>query len=220
MSEEKLDKILESLDKGKKRKWVETLSTILLSAATLLSAWCVYEASQWNGEQYFRIEDVNLADRDRLQNELTATQRQTAQMQLFLAFISARNQGNEELAEFLLDRFPSYLREATEAWYVLDPLNNPDAPRSPFDMEEYVLPERAAIEKFDKQAKEFKTAANEADNHSDNYMLLSAILSMVLFFSGLCGAMNSYLNQRILLGLASIIFLVALFFVFRMPVIM
>lgn len=206
-------------EKEKKRKWVETLSTILLSAATLLSAWCVYEASQWNGEQYFRIEDVNMADRDRLKAEIKAAQRQAAQTQLFLAFITARNQGDEKLADFLMDCFPPYLRKATVIWHSLDPLNNPDAPRSPFDMEEYVLPERDEITKYTEEAKKFKTAANEADHHSDNYLLLSAMLSMVLFFSGLSGAMNSDLNQRIILGIASVILLVTLFYIFRLPVI-
>jgi len=85
-------------------------------------------------------------------------------------------------------------------------------------MKEYVLPEAADIEKYTDEAKKFKTAANNCDNNSDNYMLLSLILSMVLFFCGLSGVMDSKSNKLILIGFASFIFTITLYFVFRFPV--
>jgi len=111
-------------------KWMETVSAILLSAATILSAWCVYESSQWNGEQFFRIEDVNIADRERMQKEIAAYQRLTADAQLFLRYIEAKTNENDEMADFLMDRFPPHLEKAMQAWYKLDPLHNKTAPTS------------------------------------------------------------------------------------------
>lgn len=213
----KIDRILNLLEAESKKKWVETISTILLAAATVLSAWCVYQASQWSGEQYFRIDDETAANQFRLQYEVAGAQRQTAELQVFLEYASARADSNMRLADFLYDRFPSPLKEAFNAWRKLDPYNNPDVPLSPFQMKEYTVPELEKAKKYAEQAAEFKKAANVSDSNSDNYVLLSLILSTVLFFSGMSGVTDARRNQRILIGIASFIFLVALVIVFTMP---
>ena len=208
---EKIDRAIREIDKDHhKKRWIETIATILLSAATVLSAWCVYEASQWNGEQYFRIEDENIVDRKRLQKEITANQRLAADAQIFLQYVGAVTSDNEELADFLRDRFPPHLKKAAIAWKAMDPLNNPDAPISPMQMKEYVIPEEVDIAKYAEEAKKFKMAANTCDNRSDNYMFLSLILSTVLFFCGLSSVIESRFNKLILLGFAILIFLIAL----------
>jgi len=215
----KIDQILQAVKKDSRNKWVETVSTILLSLATISSAWCVYESSQWNGEQYFRIEDESNADRSRMQQEMEAVQRKTVDAEFIFRYAEAVSENNEQLTDFLYDRFPPHLKKAALAWRKTDPLNNHDAPSSPMVMKEYVIPELDEIEKFTEQAKKFKLAANECDNHSDNYMFLSLVLSTVLFFCGLSGIMDSYLNQVILIILAGIIFGVVVYFMWSFPVI-
>jgi hypothetical protein len=215
----KIDRILKLLDKDKQQKWVETISTILLSAATLLSAWCVYESSQWSGEQYFRIDDETRANQFRLQYEIASTQRQTAELQLFLEYASAASEENDRLKDFLYERFPPSLKTAFDAWMKLDPKNNPEAPPSPFHMEEYVLLEDTEANKYAEEAAGFKKAANESDDNSDNYVLLSLVLSTVLFFSGMSGVTDSVKNQWVLLGVAGFVFLSALVFILQMPVV-
>lgn len=205
-------------DKTSHKKRIETISTILLSAATVLSAWCIFQSSQWSGEQYFRIDDETAANQFRLQNEVAAAQRKTAELQIFLQYSQAVSEGNARLAEFLYDRFPASFKDAFIAWQACEPATNPDAPKSPFQMKEYVVPEVNEAAKYAKQAREFKTAANIADNRSDNYVLVSLILSMVLFFCGLSGVTDSYTNQRILIGIALIIFLTSIYFIITMPV--
>jgi len=220
VSEEKIfDRILGEIDKNHKNKWIETISTILLSAATILSAWCIYESSQWNGEQYFRIEDENMADRKRLQKEISSHLRIAADAQIFMQFMNALTDGNNELEDFLRVRFPEHLKVAAIAWKKLDPLHNPKAPASPMNMKEYVLPEQADIEKYTEEAKKFKIEANKCDNNSDNYMLLSLVLSMVLFFCGLSGVIDSRSNKLILIGFAGAIFFVTVYFIIRFPVV-
>lgn len=215
----KIDRILNLLEKNSKKKWIETISTILLSAATVLSAWCVYQSSQWSGEQYFRIDDETAANQFRLQYEVAGAQRQTAELQVFLEYASARADSNMRLAEFLFDRFPPPLKKAFVAWKKLDPYKNPDVTPSPFQMKEYIVPELEEANKYAKQAAAFKRAANESDSNSDNYVLLSLILSTVLFFCGMTGVAEAMRNQKILLGIASLIFVVALVFIFTMPVV-
>lgn len=211
--------IQKDVNRGNNKNWIETITTILLSLATVLSAWCVFESSQWNGEQYFRIEDENNADRKRMQKEIAARQRQVGESQLFLQLVDAITNDNKEKESFLWNRFPPHLKKATLAWKELDPQNNLKAPISPMQMKEYVVPEEADIEIYAAHALEFKRKANECDNRSDNYMLLSLILSTVLFFCGLIGVTNSKSNKLILLSFASFIFVVAFYFVLKFPVI-
>jgi len=213
-----VERIPNENDKGKKKKWIETISTILLSAATVLSAWCVFQSSQWSGEQYFRIDDETAANQFRLQNEVAAAQRKTAELQIFLQYTVAVADENAKLANFLYERFPSSLKKAFDAWSTLGPYNNPNAPRSPFQMKEYVVPEVDEAAKYEKEAAAFKKAANIADNHADNYVLVSLVLSMVLFFCGLSGVTDSYSNQRILIGIALLIFFTSIIFITTMPV--
>lgn len=215
----KFDRILKLLEKDIKKKWIEVISTILLSVATVLSAWCVYQSSQWSGEQYFRIDDETTANQFRLQYEVAGAQRKTAELQLFLEYSTAIADSNYKLADFLFDRFPGSFKKVFTKWMKLDPYNDPDAPSSPFVMKEYSIPELEEAKKHEEEALTFKKAANESDNHSDNYVLLSLILSMVLFFSGMCGVADSRRSQWILLGVATFIFIVAVVFIITMPVV-
>lgn len=219
IDDNKIDRILQIVEKDHKKKWIELISTILLSAATVLSAWCVYQSSQWSGEQYFRIDDETAANQFRLQYEIAGAQRKTAELQLFLEHSTAIADSNFKLADFLYNRFPGSFKEVFGEWMKLDPYNNPDAPSSPFRMKGYVIPELEEAKKYQAQAIAFKKAANTSDNNSDNYILLSLVLSTVLFFSGMCGVAGSIRSQRILLVTASLIFVVAIVFIVTMPVV-
>jgi hypothetical protein len=86
-------------------------------------------------------------------------------------------------------------------------------------MEEYVVPEIEEAKVFAKQAGEFKKAANQADKNSDNYLLLSIVLSMVLFFTGLAGISKSFHFQKILLTTAIVILVLVIFYLLKLPAI-
>ncbi len=148
----KIDRILDLLEKDTQKKWIEVISTILLSVATVLSAWCVYQSSQWSGEQYFRIDDETTANQFRLQYEVAGAQRKSAELQLFLEYSSAIADSNLRLAEFLYNRFPRSFKEPFNTWMKLDPYNNPDAPSSPFTMKEYGIPELEQAKEYEKKA--------------------------------------------------------------------
>lgn len=198
---------------------LETVSTIVLALATVLSSWCAYQASQWNGEQYFRIDDENIADNKRLQKEIVAVQRRAGESNYFLYYLDAVAAKDAKRMDFLSSRFPPHMKVAVDKWMASDPLNNPDAPRTPFQMKEYVIPEIEEARKFAQEAAEFKKQANEADRTSDNYLLLSIIISMALFFTGLSGITESVRYRRMLLVVPILIISVVLVKLFRMPVI-
>ncbi len=219
MEQDILLRILRSVEKNEKQRWAEIVCTLLLSFATLTSAWCIFQASQWNGEQYFRIEDVNIADRKRMQSELQGQQQKVMDTTLFLSWVAARAEGNEKLAGNMIRRWPPHLAKAVRAWEAADPLGNPSASRTPFDTPEYVLREYEEARRYAEEAARAKDAANAADKHSDTFILLSLILAGVLFITGMSGLTRSFLRQAVLLSVAAFVYCVAFFWLLRLPVI-
>lgn len=203
----------------RKRERINMFSAIILSLATVISSWCAFQSSQWNGEQYFNIDDENIADNKRLQKEIVAIQRRAGESNYFLYYLDALSTKDKKRIEFLESRFPPHLKKAVLAWNATDPLNNESAPKSPFQMEEYIVPEIEEAKVFAKQAGEYKKAANQADKNSDNYLLLSIVVSMVLFFTGIAGISRSFYYQKILLSTAIFILFIVLVYLFKMPVI-
>lgn len=137
-----------------------------------------------------------------------------------MSYIEAYTQGNRQFADYLRGRFPPELETAMEAWNATDTLNNSSAPISPFHMKEYVLSENIRAEEYAEQAGEFRSAANEANTNADDYVLLTIFLSVVLFLSGMAGVVDSYPRQKILLGLATVIFLITIVNLARLPVLL
>lgn len=215
---EQIQRILNSVEKDQKKKWLEFISTILLSAATVLSAWCVYHSSQWSGEQSSLIDDENMTTQLRVQKEIAANQRKSGEIQYFLLYVTSITNEDTKLSKFLLDRLPANLEKAVKAWWMLDPLHNPSAPASPFAMKEYVIPEMKAVDSLSQKAADFKRLSKQAGENSGDFMFLSLILSLVLFFSGISGVTDSVLSQRILVGVALTLFVVALILMLRMPI--
>jgi hypothetical protein len=215
---DKIDRILAFVEKDLSKRWLRTVSTVLLSLATVLSSWSIYQSSQWGGKEKSYIDNESLKNQMLVQKELSANQRKSSEVQYFLIYMSNVINGNTELSDFMGTRFSPHLKVAVSAWWQLDPLHNPSAPASPFNMKEYVLPELADISKLTDEISELKNKADLAGTLSGNYTLLSLALSMVLFFSGISGVTNSSVNQRILLGTAVIILILVVFFIFRLPV--
>jgi hypothetical protein len=151
--------------------------------------------------------------------ELTMVQRRAAETQIFLLYISAVMNQNDKFIGFLKNRFPPHLLRALDTWWALDPLHNPSAPVSPLYMKEYIPPEKADALKYSIKAQTAKLKALNAGKNSTDYMLVSLVLSMVLFFSGLSGTINSYTSQKILIGIAAMIFLAVLVTLLNLPII-
>jgi len=199
-------------------RWVEFFGALVLSAATVATAWCAYQAALWSGDEskfYFEASAAQV-ETTRLENK--ALQRIGFQAGLFVEYVAALSQDNQVLADFLYQRFPPELKAATDAWLAEDPLNNPNAPSSPFDMPEYRLSEQDAAEQSDQLSVQKFEDAGQADEHADNYVLLTVIFAMVLFFSGISGKFQWRVIDGAVLALGLIVLLGGLVFLIQMPI--
>ncbi len=212
-----LRRILITVEKDQRKRWIEIACAIVLSLATMASAWCAYQATLWGGVQTFRLAKANKASRDASQQTIEMMQFRTFDASMFITYIEARSRKDEKVANFLYQRFRPEMRRAVDAWLKTDPDNTPNAPKSPFKMAEYVQEEERDAKRHDEQATEMMSAAREANETSDRYVLLTVLFATVLFLGGIGGTLDSEWLRQTLNILALILFAVMVVVLAIMP---
>ena len=216
--EAKLNKILADVEQKKSTHLVDILTAVLLSLATVGSAWCAYQSNLWNGIQTFELMDAHQAGRLASQNSVQANQKRSMDAVMLMQFVNATRTGNKELADFYFSRFDSTLKFATTQWLELKPFENDNAPNSPLKMESYQIKEELkSVNELNNYYKKLDSA-NEANHNSDTYIMLTVIFAAVLFFGGVASTLQADLMKNVCLILSGIIFFITLIVLFNMPV--
>jgi hypothetical protein len=211
-------RILELVEEPRRNRWMEVTCAALLAVATTASAWCAYQSNLWGGVQTFRLADSDRAEREVAELKLMAVQNRAFDAEMVIHFISAKMHGDEKLATFLSERFRAEAKVAVDAWMATDPFNNPNAPKRPFEMKEYVQHELAEIKKYNEIGATMQAAAQAANEHSDRYVLLTVLFASVLFFGGIRGTFQSSLLRLISFTMAFVLFCLTLVVMGAMPI--
>ncbi|GAB1420640.1 hypothetical protein MASR2M15_07490 [Anaerolineales bacterium] len=199
-------------------RWVEFFAIVIMSIATVLTAWSAYQASLWGGEEskaYFTASNA-LTDASRLDNQ--AAIRLGTHANLFSDYIAAIAQGDQVLSDFLYNRFPLELKNAMDVWLDLAPFQSADAPLTPFDLPEYQLPEVAEARAYRDKADVHLQLAQEADGYSDDYVLITVIFATVLFFGGISGKFQWRVIDAMGLMLGIMVLAVGIILLLTMPI--
>jgi len=174
----------DAVDVARRDKLLEILVVVMLSLASLLTAWGTYEAASWAGEQS-DLQSRALAQRlDASRAENNADQLMSIDINLFANYLAAYSSGDTKLATFYVERFRDEFRPAFDAWLADEPLTNLDAPNSPFSLPEYRLASREQADTFEAQAESLFDQAIDANSHSEAYILTTVVLALVLFLGG------------------------------------
>jgi hypothetical protein len=197
--------------------WRELVAVVLLSVTAILTAWSGFQASQWGGEMSISFSAASSARIEASRHEATANRMQTIQVGLFAQWLQAYGADDEQLTQFLEDRFPPPLDEAFDAWVATEPLTNPDAPSSPFDMEEYHLPALDDAAAADDRADAEVGEALADNQRGDNYSILTVAFATVLFFTALSGRMRARRSQWTLLAIAGTGFVICSILLLTFP---
>ncbi len=199
-------------------RWIEFLSAAILALAAVGTSWCGYQAARWRGKQAESFIEALAAQQNSIQKTNQAVLVQSLHVDLFVEWASAVRQEDQQLADFLFERFPPELKAATAAWLTLEPEANPNAPPSPFAMPEYILEQNEESEKLSIMADKFFKQATQANLVSDNYVLLTVIFASVLFFGGISGKFQTRVIDLTMLSLAFVLFTVGVVVMLRYPV--
>lgn len=204
--------------KGYYNQWIEIFSAVVISLATVVSAWCAYQSALWAGEM---MTSYNLADAARIESVRMSNRAQqliSIDVNLFTEFVAAYSTENDDLADFLLTRFRPEMKLALDAWIETQPLVNPDAPPSPFDMAEYRSEAQLESDRLLIEVVEHMDAAYLANERSGRYFLLTVIFASVLFFGGISSKFRSIKIQISLLAFSYLMFLITVIFVMTFPI--
>jgi hypothetical protein len=166
------------------REWQEVLVTVLLVVAALGTSWSSYQATRWNGEQAKAAGRTNAIRIDAARSQGLAQSQTQVDVATFIAWADAERRGEAELADFYLDRFRPEFTPAFEAWIATRPLANPDAPPTPFAMEQYSVAAKQEAEQLDAAAEASAADVRLYIQRSSNYVLTVVLYAIVLFFAG------------------------------------
>lgn len=200
-------------------EWVEILSAAILALATIATAWCAYQSARWGGLMTINFAKSNTARTESVKTQTAGGQLIQADVGLFLEYVNATIKYEEELADFVRERwFSEELKAATEAWLATNPLEDPDAPNSPFNMPEY---RNRALElsfSYNTLADSYREDALDCNQRSDNYVLLAVLFATVLFFAGICTKFKARWMQITFLVMSIIILCVGAGILFTFPI--
>lgn len=187
--------------------WRELVAVILMSVTTVLTAWTAFQASKWSGDMSISFNQASAARIDAGRYEGEANRQSTIQVSLYTGWVQAQSSGDTKLADYMQKNFPEPLASATSAWLELKPLTNPSAPKTPFEMPEYIQLSRGLAIESDALAQSKTENALESNKYSDNYTVLTILFATVLFFGAVSGRVRRTLSAWILVGTAGVIFI-------------
>jgi len=193
---------------AQKHALFEPLALVLLSMATVGTAWCSFQAAAWGGiaQQFSNLSAVS--GRTAVADELQSYQLSLLDVLLFSQHINARANSNETLARFYADRFRGEAKTAFQAWLATQPFENTNAPPHPFVADLYHPRLLAEASQAEAESQRLWKQAGEAGRTSRSYVLITVLLASALFCGGTASRFDALWIRRavLALGLAAFVF--------------
>jgi hypothetical protein len=184
-----------SAAKGRHRSRLETMTTVILAAATVLSAWSAFQAAKWNGVQSVQFSRANTVRTESVRASTLSGQQTLGDTSVFTAWLTATEEGQTELAGRLASLFRGEFKVAFDDWEARSPLNDPTAPATPFDLPSYQSVADRQTNELARQAGQSFTAATTANQRADNYVLMTVLFAIVLFLGAISTRFGSLRRQ-------------------------
>ncbi len=197
---------------------LELAATVLLAVAAVATAWSSYQATRWNGEQAKAASQTNAIRIEAARAQGEAQAETEVDLAVFIQWVDADAQDQEELADFYASRFRDEFQPAFDAWMATDPFENPDAPPSPFAMEEYQLESRDQAEEYDRQAEASAALVRRNIQRAGNYVLGVVLFAVALFFAGISTKLDSERLRTTVLVTGWVVFLGAVAWIATFPI--
>ena len=181
---------------------IELVTVLVLGIATVGTAWCGYQAAQWNGVQASAMTASTDARVEASRLFGLATQKASYDSSMIAQYAQAVQAGNTKLATFyrdtlireellpVIDRWEAEIRAGGTPTRLIDDTSYMNAQFGPYQQ---------ATAKADAATAE----SLKAGDVQHNYVINTILLAVALFFSGVTSSFT-YRPARVLLVLASI----------------
>ncbi len=193
-----------------RKGWVEPIVALLMALTTVGTAWCSYQSAAWTRQSNRLMNEFNALERRAGVLSLQGMQQATIHTAMFMEVLAAKQAGNEQLANFYVERFPLDVRKAYDAWLAQRPFENPKADPHPFVPNLYeTRGAREAAELTSKAASNLEKARS-AGNVSGQYLANTVLFATVLFFASASGKFEQQRVRSLAFIFAVAVFLFAL----------
>ncbi|MBO0695576.1 MAG: hypothetical protein J2P56_05685 [Verrucomicrobia bacterium] len=192
-----------------KKKWVEPVTALLMALATLSTAWCSYQAAAWTRQSNRLMNESNALERRAGLLSLQGMQQATIHTAMFMEVLAAKQAGNEKLVNFYVERFPTDVRKAYDAWLAQKPFENPNADPHPFVPQLYEPRGTREATEAISQSQQKIQQARTAGNFSGQYLANTVLFAAVLFFASAAGKFEQRRVRLVAFGFAAAVFIFA-----------
>jgi hypothetical protein len=215
---------------------IELIATIVMALAAIATAWCAFQATKWSGIMTIEFSSANAARVESTRADSLANSQRAVDVDVFTSWLDAvateirdgtnppeRENGytphEGTLSAVYFDRMRAEIKPALDAWLGSDPLNEDEAPPTPFAMEEYRLEAAELADDLIVESEEHRESALESNQNGDNYVLTTVGFALVIFFAGVSSKLKEQKNRWIAIGTALFLFTGALTVAFILPII-
>jgi len=215
---------------------IELIATIVMALAAIATAWCAFQATKWSGIQSIEFSNANAGRIESTRADSLANSQRSVDVGVFTSWldaVAAEIASGEippvsqngyapvegTLSAFYYERMRDEFRPALDAWLAADPLNDPEAPATPFAMPQYQLAAAAQAEDLLERSAVDRQDALDANQNGDNYVLTTVGFALVIFFAGVSSKLKERRNRWIAIGVGLVLFLGGLSAVFRMTIV-
>ena len=196
---------------------IEIAATVLLAIATVATAWSGYQATRWGGETSKAFSAANAARVESTRASALSNALTEVDVATFTSWADAFIREETELADFYEARFREEFGPAFEAWLATDPLNNPEAPPTPFVLPEYVVAAGLEADDLSATAEARSAEARRNVQRQSNYVLGVVLFAASLFFAGITKVSRGGTRTAIF-GIGCIVFTGTLIWIATFPI--
>lgn len=220
---------------------VELVATVALAIATILTAWSAFQAGKWSGTQAINFSEASASRTESTRADTKAGQQTQIDAAMFIDWVTAISNELDSgtivvddatayaptegtVSGFLYVRFRDEFKPAVDAWLATDPINNDDAPTSPFEMVDdngdpiYVTELSLEADGLADVADQKAADAREANQNGDNYVLTMVLFASVLFFAGVSSKLIARRNRIVALSIGVVILISGMVILASLPI--
>jgi hypothetical protein len=161
------------------------IEAVLLAVVAVLAAWSGYASAKWGTDSSLDLARASATRTEANCADLDALSQKNFDASTFNAWFTAYTLNNQTAMRLAVRRFSPAFLVAFDSWLATDPATNPNAPKGPTYMPDYVQPGLAQSHRLDAQADANYTLGEVAASNSDNYVRTTIFLASVLFLVGI-----------------------------------
>jgi hypothetical protein len=204
-------------DESRASRRLTVVEAALLALVAVLAAYSGFASAKWGTESSLKLAKANTERNLASRAELVGLSTKNFDGLTFNAWFSAYLSGNQSGMTVAEHRFRPQFDVAFKAWLATDPFTNPNAPKGPTYMPEYVQPDQALADALDARADAYYAEGVADGGHSDDYVRTTVFLATVLFLVGISGHFRVRAARIGLIAVGGVILVIAAVFLVTLP---